>query len=58
MDAVNQSGDAYLSHTRLADRTVLRLAIGNAGTAERHIARAWALLGEAAAAERRRIIVG
>jgi aromatic-L-amino-acid decarboxylase len=54
MDAVNASGDAYLSHTRLADRTVLRLAIGNMGTAERHVARAWELLREAAAVERRR----
>ena len=54
MEAVNASGDAYLSHTRLADRTVLRLAIGNAGTAERHVARAWTLLREAAAVERRR----
>ena len=52
MDAVNRSGDAYLSHTRLAGRTVLRLAIGNAGTTERHVARAWELLREAAAAER------
>lgn len=54
MEAVNASGDAYLSHTRLNDRIVLRLAIGNAGTAERHVARAWALLREAAAVERRR----
>jgi aromatic-L-amino-acid/L-tryptophan decarboxylase len=54
MDAVNASGDAYLSHTRLNDRIVLRLAIGNVGTAERHVARAWALLREAAAVERRR----
>ena len=54
MEAVNASGDAYLSHTRLADRTVLRLAIGNMGTAERHVARAWELLREAAAVERRR----
>ena len=54
MEAVNASGDAYLSHTRLAGRTVLRLAIGNAGTAERHVARAWELLREAAAVERRR----
>jgi len=54
MEALNASGDAYLSHTRLADRTVLRLAIGNAGTAERHVARAWKLLQEAAAVERRR----
>ena len=53
MEAVNASGDAYLSHTRLADRIVLRLAIGNVATAERHVARAWALLREAAAVERR-----
>jgi aromatic-L-amino-acid decarboxylase len=57
MDAVNQSGDAYLSHTRVAGRTVLRLAIGNAGTAERHVARAWALLVEAAAVERRKALI-
>ncbi len=56
MEAVNASGDAYLSHTRLADRIVLRLAIGNVGTAERHVARAWALLREAAAVERRRAV--
>ena len=55
MDAVNASGDAYLSHTRIAERTVLRLAIGNAGTVERHVARAWDLLREAAAVERRRV---
>ena len=55
MDLVNASGDAYLSHTRILDRTVLRLAIGNAGTAERHVARVWALLSEAAAVERRRL---
>ena len=53
MEKVNASGDAYLSHTRIADRIVLRLAIGNVGTAERHVARAWALLREAAAVERR-----
>lgn len=54
MDLVNASGDAYLSHTRIGDRTALRLAIGNMGTSERHVARAWALLREAAAVERRR----
>jgi aromatic-L-amino-acid decarboxylase len=54
MEAVNASGEAYLSHTRLGGRTVLRLAIGNAHTAERHVARAWELLRAAAAAERRR----
>ena len=44
MEAVNASGEAYLSHTRLGGRTVLRLAIGNAATEERHVTRAWELL--------------
>ncbi len=50
LEAVNRSGDAYLSHTRLFGRTVLRLAIGNLRTAERHVARAWELLRQEAAA--------
>jgi aromatic-L-amino-acid decarboxylase len=52
MDAVNATGEAYLSHTRLAGRTVLRLAIGNIRTEERHVRRAWELLREAAASRR------
>jgi len=54
MEAVNRSGDAYLSHTRLGGRTVLRLAVGNAGTTEAHVARAWDLLREAARGEKLR----
>ena len=46
LDAVNASGDVFLSHTRLAGQVVLRLAIGHLRTAERHVARAWALLRE------------
>jgi aromatic-L-amino-acid decarboxylase len=34
----------FLSHTRLNDAFVLRLAIGHLRTTERHIARAWQLL--------------
>jgi aromatic-L-amino-acid decarboxylase len=45
---VNEGGEAYLSHTKLGERYVLRLAIGNIRTEERHIARAWTLLREAA----------
>ena len=52
MDAVNATGEAYLSHTKLAGRTVLRLAIGNIRTEERHVRRAFDLLREAAAARR------
>jgi aromatic-L-amino-acid decarboxylase len=48
MDAVNASGEAYLSHTVLHGRLTLRLAIGNIRTTERHVARAWELLQEKA----------
>jgi aromatic-L-amino-acid decarboxylase len=44
LDRVNASGDVFLSHTKLDDRFVLRLAIGNINTTERHVARAWELL--------------
>jgi aromatic-L-amino-acid decarboxylase len=45
---VNASGEAYLSHTKLDGRYVIRLAIGNIRTEERHVARALALLRDAA----------
>jgi aromatic-L-amino-acid decarboxylase len=41
LESVNASGEAYLSHTKLGGRTVLRLAIGNIRTEERHIQKAW-----------------
>jgi aromatic-L-amino-acid decarboxylase len=41
---VNASGRVLLSHTRLNDRFVLRLAVGNARTTEADVARAWELL--------------
>ena len=49
LQRVNESGEAYLSHTRLDGRLVLRLAVGNIRTEEKHLARAWALLRDAAA---------
>jgi len=48
LEAVNSGGEVFLSHTRLQDRFVLRLAIGNLRTTEAHVARAWALLQETA----------
>jgi aromatic-L-amino-acid decarboxylase len=48
LDAVNASGDVFLSHTKLDGRYVLRLAIGNINTTEEHVARAWKLLNQAA----------
>jgi aromatic-L-amino-acid decarboxylase len=52
LDAVNASGEIFLSHTKLSGRFVLRLAVGNLRTAETHVRRAWDLL-ELAAAELR-----
>jgi aromatic-L-amino-acid/L-tryptophan decarboxylase len=45
---VNESGEAFLSHTRLGGRYILRLAVGNIRTEERHVRRAWELLRQAA----------
>ncbi len=49
MDAVNRTGEVFLSHTRLADRFTIRVSIGNLRTERRHVERAWDLLREAAA---------
>ena len=48
MTAVNRTGEVFLSHTRLRGRFTIRLAIGNLHTEERHVARAWELLRQAA----------
>lgn len=50
MDAVNRTGEVFLSHTRLDGRFTIRLAIGNLRTEEHHVATAWELLRTAAAA--------
>ena len=49
MEAVNATGEAYLSHTKLEGRIVLRLAVGNLRTEERHVRRAFELLQRARA---------
>jgi aromatic-L-amino-acid/L-tryptophan decarboxylase len=48
LDRVNCTGRAYLSHTKLGGRVVLRLAIGNVRTEDKHVAEAWRLLLDAA----------
>jgi aromatic-L-amino-acid decarboxylase len=45
---VNETGEAFLSHTKVGGRYILRLAVGNIRTEERHVRRAWQLLTEAA----------
>jgi aromatic-L-amino-acid/L-tryptophan decarboxylase len=49
MDRLNQSGDLYLTHTRLNDRMTLRFCVGQTNTEQRHVERAWKRIQEEAA---------
>jgi aromatic-L-amino-acid decarboxylase len=49
VDRVNASGEAFLSHTRLNGRYVIRLAVGNERTTEEDVRRAWEAIRKAAA---------
>jgi aromatic-L-amino-acid decarboxylase len=50
LERVNATGEIFISHTRLNDRYVLRLAVGNARTSEQDVQRAWDVLRRCAAA--------
>jgi aromatic-L-amino-acid/L-tryptophan decarboxylase len=50
LNRVNARGEVFLSHTKLRDRYVLRLAVGNPTTTEDDLLRAWDVLREEAAA--------
>ncbi len=50
VDAVNATGEAFLSTTKLDGRVAIRLAIGNERTTADDVAVAWRLLRERAAA--------
>ncbi len=41
LDAVNASGEQYLTHTRLDDRLVIRVSIGQTHTEARHVRALW-----------------
>jgi len=47
MTKVNESGDIFISHTKLGDQYVLRVAIGNLRTTPQTLERAWELLRKA-----------
>lgn len=49
LERVNDTGEVFLTHTALEGRVALRLSVGNVRTRPEHVARAWALLKEAAA---------
>ncbi|HZS51605.1 MAG TPA: pyridoxal-dependent decarboxylase [Bryobacterales bacterium] len=44
LEAVNRTGQLFLSNTVLHDKFVLRLAIGNLRTTQQHIEKAWELI--------------
>ncbi|HVG30110.1 MAG TPA: aminotransferase class I/II-fold pyridoxal phosphate-dependent enzyme [Pyrinomonadaceae bacterium] len=44
INAINASGAAFLTHTKLNGRFTIRLAVGNIRTAERHVREVWELL--------------
>jgi aromatic-L-amino-acid decarboxylase len=44
VERVNRSGEAFLSHTRLNGRYVIRLAVGNERTTEEDVRRVWKAL--------------
>jgi aromatic-L-amino-acid decarboxylase len=48
LDKVNATGKAFLSHTVLDGKFVLRLAIGNIGTTQTDIDEVWALIQQSA----------
>jgi aromatic-L-amino-acid decarboxylase len=50
LERVNDSGEVFLSHTRFADRYMLRLAVGNFRTTEDDVRLAWDVLRREAAA--------
>jgi aromatic-L-amino-acid decarboxylase len=49
MDAVNASGRAFFTHTKLDGKLTLRMSIGHPTTEERHVAAAWESIREVAA---------
>ena len=50
LERANQSGELFLSHTKLDGRYFLRLAIGNARTTEADVRLAWDVLNREARA--------
>jgi aromatic-L-amino-acid decarboxylase len=49
IEAVNATGQVYLTHTLLGERVAMRLAVGNVLTTEHHLARVYKFIKERAA---------
>jgi aromatic-L-amino-acid decarboxylase len=52
VEAVNASGDGYITHTQLGRRTAIRVGLGNVLTTEEHLASVWTRI----VAERDRLV--
>jgi aromatic-L-amino-acid/L-tryptophan decarboxylase len=50
VERINASGRAYLTHTKLRGRTVMRIGLGNVLTTEEHLRKGWDLIRETAQA--------
>ena len=48
VETINASGRAYLTQTKLRDRTVMRIGVGNVLTTEEHLRKAWEMIRETA----------
>jgi aromatic-L-amino-acid decarboxylase len=48
VEKINASGRAYLTQTKLRDRTVMRIGLGNVLTTEKHLHNAWEMIQETA----------
>jgi len=46
LEAINETREVFLSHTRLGRHFVLRIAIGNLHTREEHVMRMWEIIQE------------
>jgi aromatic-L-amino-acid decarboxylase len=48
LDAVNKSGDLFITHTKLDNKFTLRMVIGNTNVEQRHVDEAWQLIKDKA----------
>ncbi len=48
MNTVNKTGKTYFTHTKLNDKVVLRMSIGQTNTEEKHVKATWKLIQETA----------
>jgi aromatic-L-amino-acid decarboxylase len=48
VEKINASGRAYLTQTKLQDRTVMRIGLGNVLTTQEHLRNAWKMIQESA----------